>query len=434
MPELQPIRAIRFPTDSANHDISSRIAPPYDVLDEGPKRKLLDVDAHNIVAIDLPVTPPKTVGPDAAYADAGELYRAWREQNVLVQDERPAVYAYEQVYNVGDESYARRGMFAALTVEQFGRPGGGIHRHEKTIKAGTDDRFKLMTATAAQLSPIFGVYDDKGNAVAAVLNKHFDAREPDFHGVTANDRVDHRVWIVDDPADVDAVRAAMATADVFIADGHHRYTTALNYHEAHPESAAAAGCLFVLVPIDDPGLLVLPTHRVLCGVSGFDIAKLIEIIKADGRFTIQLTDHGADGTPQMGDDLPRYGHHAFGVYNPTTGKTYAVSTPAEDPLADLMPERPAVWRTLDVAVFHHLFVDELLRPNFGGDAITYKYPHELSELVRLSHDEPDRVGVIMQATPLRSVCEVSLAGDVMPPKSTFFFPKLATGLVINPLD
>jgi len=434
MPQLKPIRAVRFAKLNPEADVSTKIAPPYDVLDEGPKRKLLEIDEHNIVAVDLPVTPPKTVGPDEAYASAGELYRAWREQGILKQDDKPAVYAYEQVYNVGDETYARRGLFAALGVEEFGRPNGGIHRHEKTIKSGTDDRFKLMSATEAQLSPIFAVFDDKGQSVTEVLNRHFDGREPDFHGKTTGDRVNHRVWIIDNDADIAAIGGAMETTDVFIADGHHRYTTALNYHKAHPDNDAASGCLFVLVPIEDPGLIVLPTHRVLCGVTDFAMDRLVDVIESDARLTIQLTDHGADDTAQMANDLPRYGHHAFGIYDPASGKTYAVSTPGEDPLANLTPDRPEVWRKLDVAVFHHGFVDELMRPNFGGDGITYKYPHELSELIRLSHDEPGRLGVIMQATPLRSVCDVSLAGDVMPPKSTFFFPKLATGLVINPLD
>ena len=429
MPQLLPIRALRYATDSG--DISPRIAPPYDVLDEGPKQQLLSRDPHNVVAIDLPVTPPKTVGPDEAYDAAGELFRQWIRQGVLVQESAPAVYAYEQVYQAGGQQYARRGLFTAVGVEPFNQPGG-IFRHEMTIRSGTDDRLKLMNATAAQLSPVFSVFDDASQKVTNLLAPHFD-RNPDVIGRTEHDHVEHRLWVITDSAVIEKLQAAMRDTEVFIADGHHRYTTALNYHQAHADRPESAGCLMVLVPIQDPGLIVLPTHRVLRNLGGFNMTDLIDAVRADGRFKIEKTAHGADGTPHMVEELPRYGHHAVGLYDPATGRTWAVSAHDEDPLVDDLPDKPAVWRTLDVAVFHELLVDRIIRPRFGGSTITYSYPHELTELIRQCHDQPDRLGVIMQPTPLKSVCDVARANEVMPPKSTFFFPKLATGLVINPL-
>lgn len=431
MPKLHAFPAVRYVTESG--DISSRIAPPYDVLDEGPKQALLAKDPHNIVAVDLPVTPPKTVGPDEAYDAAGRTWRQWLAEGVLQRDDQPTLFAYEQRYTVGGRELARRGLFAALGVEDFNRPNGGIFRHEHTIAGGTSDRLKLMNATAAQLSPVFGVFDDPQQRVAELLADTFE-REPDFRGVTDHDNVTHLCWAVRDEATIRELAAFFAPTDVFIADGHHRYTTALNYAREHPDQPDAQTCLFVLVPTSDPGLIVLPTHRVLCDLADFDMAALLEALEQDERFAVRPTYHGGDATPHMLDELPDAGHHAFGLYEPKRGKTYIITTTEADPLAPLMPERDAVWRQLDVAVFHHLFVDEVVRPRFGGDAVSYKYPHELAELIRLTHDEPGRLGVIMQATPLESVCDVARAGEVMPPKSTFFFPKLATGLVINPLD
>ena len=431
MPKLHAFAAVRYATDSG--DLSARIAPPYDVLDEGPKQALLARDAHNIVAIDLPVTPPKTVGPDAAYNAAGDLYRQWLDEGVLHRESNPTLIAYEQQYTVGQHQLKRRGLFAALGVEEFNRPGGGIFRHEHTIAGGTSDRLKLMQATGAQLSAVFGVFDDPQQRVAELLADTF-AREADFHGTTDNDGVVHRCWVVREPDTIAALDEFFGPTDVFIADGHHRYTTALNYAREHPDRAHAASCLFMLVPSSDPGLIVLPTHRVLCGLEGFEMGELVKTLEADDRFAIEPTRHGGDGMPQLQQELPDAGHHAFGLYDPTRGKTYRVTTTEPDPLAPLMPERAQVWRELDVAVFHHLFVDEIVRPRFGGDAITYKYPHELTALLRDTHDEPGRLGVIMQPTPLQSVCDVARAGEVMPPKSTFFYPKAATGLVINPVD
>ena len=430
MPQLRPFAAVRY--HAPGGDVSSRIAPPYDVLDEGPKQKLLKADPHNIVAIDLPVTPPKTLGPDSAYDAAGDLYRRWLADGVLKRDAQPAIYAYEQVYNVAEQRFARRGFFATLAVEEFNRPGGGIFRHEMTIKGGTDDRLKLMLATDAQLSPVFAVYQDPRKEVAALLEPHFQG-EPAFRGVTPHDNVEHRCWIVTDPQAINGLAEAFRGRDVFIADGHHRYTTALNYSKTNPGKRTADACLFVLVAAEDPGLIILPTHRVMCGVKDFSITKLQEVLEADGRFTLRKSHHGADGTPHMVQDLATEGHHAVGLYDPSTGRTWVLSSRGDDPLAATMPERPRAWRTLDVAVFHQGFVDTILRPHFGGDAITYKYPHELTEFIRLCHETPDRLGAIMQATPLQAVCDVARANDVMPPKSTFFFPKLATGMVINPL-
>ncbi|MHC4993860.1 MAG: DUF1015 family protein [Planctomycetota bacterium] len=432
MPKLHPFNAIHYPTPE-NGDISELIAPPYDVLDEGPKADLLSLNSHNIVKIDLPVTPPKTVGPDEAYEGAGATFRRWLDEGVLTRDEQPAMFAYEQEWVAEGQTIRRRGMFTAVGVEPFGRAGGGIHRHEMTIQGGLDDRYLLMRASQAQMSPVFSVYGDPEGAVSNILAPIFE-REPDAHAVSPHDNVKHRYWAITDEATLGAIAGAMEDVDVFIADGHHRYTTALKYAEDHADNPHAGSCLMVLVAIEDPGLIVRATHRCLCGLEDFSIDALREAIDTDGRLALTETDHGSDGTPQLFEDLPMAGAHAVGIYDPATGKTFTVKAKVEDPLSGDLPEQPRVWRELDVAVFHELLVDRIIRPRFGDDSITYKYPHQVPDLIALTHEEPGRLGVIMQATPLESVCDVSRAGGVMPPKSTFFFPKLATGIVINPLD
>jgi uncharacterized protein (DUF1015 family) len=430
MPKLLAIRAIRY---AAGGDLSTRIAPPYDVLDEGPKRELLSHDPRNIVAIDLPVTPPKTVGPDSAYEQAGDTYRQWLAQGVLVRDAQPALFAYEQFYTTPTGPATRRGLVAALGVEEFNRPGGGIFRHEQTIRGGTEDRLKLMRATRAQLSPVFAVYDDAGGTVREMMNAYF-SRPPDAHGTTQSDGVEHRLWVMRDEPMIDHLQRLFARTDVFIADGHHRYTTALNYSREHPGNSAAAGCLFVLVAMQDEGLRVLPTHRVLCAVNGLTWQALGQAVQRDGRLALAATSRGRDEGASVLEDLPGAGPHAVGLYH-RSQRTWSILTSREnDPLAGELPTRPVVWRTLDVAVLHELLVDRVLRPSFGGAAIEYKYPHEVQQLVRLCLESDDRLGVLVQPTPLGSVCEVARAGQVMPPKSTFFYPKLATGLVINPLE
>ncbi|MFW6059926.1 MAG: DUF1015 domain-containing protein [Phycisphaeraceae bacterium] len=430
MPQLQPIHAIRFST--ADGDISSKIAPPYDVLDEGPKQALLSKDPHNIVKIDLPVTPPKTVGPDTAYNEAGQTMRQWLDEGVLTRDEAPAIFPYEQVYTVSGKQLRRRGLFAALKAEEFNRKGGGVHRHELTIKGGVDDRTKLMYATEAQLSPVFGIFSDPQGEVVAALSDHFDGREPDFHGKTPDDGVEHRVWVVKDEATIAKMQAFFEPTDVFIADGHHRYTTALEYAKAHPDKQQASNCLFVLVASEDPGMIVLPTHRIVCGLESFSMDKLKAAIEQRSEMELVPVKEGADQLDALEAKLPEAGAHAMGLYDPASGQCYLL-TYTDDPLAQLAPDKPEVWRQLDVAVVHELLIDRVLKPQFGGENVTFKYTAELGEVRQQAEADGGRLGVVMQATPLASVMGVSLADEVMPPKSTFFYPKLATGLVVNPL-
>lgn len=449
MPKLNPLTPVRYSLppqppqgDAAPPDISSKIAPPYDVLDEAPKRALLDKDPHNIVAIDLPVTPPKTVGPDEAYASAGELYRAWLAEGVLMRDDEPAVVAYEQVYKLDGQAFRRRGLFATLKVEDFNRRGGGIFRHEKTIAGGIGDRTKLMAATAAQLSPIFGIFSDAEAKVTALLDAEFNGREPDYDGTTANDGVAHRCWLVRDPQKLESIAKFFDQTDVFIADGHHRYTTALEFSQSHEQLVGrklpgADGCLFVLVAAEDPGMIVLPTHRMVTGLSGFSMQALADAVKGRKDLRLTVTEMPREELPSLPEQLSSIGPHAMGLYSPQDKRVWTV-TFSDDPLAQSHADKPEVWRKLDVAILHELLIGQVLKPWSGGQELGFKYTAEVGTLMDMLAAEAKAkrpaLGVLMQPTPLESVMAVSQADEVMPSKSTYFYPKLATGLVVNPLD
>ncbi len=432
MPRIHPFHAIRYATPEG--DVSTRIAPPYDVLDEQPKRALLGRDEHNVVAVDLPVTPPKTVGPDSAYAEAGNLLRRWLDDGTLRRHDQPALFAYEQKYEHRGQRFARRGLFAAVELEPFNRPGGGVFRHEHTIQGGLDDRFKLMQATRAQLSPIFGTFRDPAGHVADRLAPTFE-RKPDFHGVTEHDGVEHRCWRVADETTISALHGYFLGTDVFIADGHHRYTTALEFHRVHPRLPGAARCLFVLVAAEDPGMIVLPTHRVISNMQGFTMERLAAQVATHDQFVLRATEYTGTDLDRLAAGLPETDHHAMGLYDPQTDRGFVLTTRSADPLKDALPDKAEVWRRLDVAVLHELLIDRLIRPEFGGERVRCRYTPETAEVADLSRADPNAsLGVVVQSTPLDAVIDVSHAGEVMPPKSTFFYPKVATGLVINPLD
>jgi len=438
MPQIRPIRSVTYDR-STGADISDRIAPPYDVLDEQSKAALLAKNPSNIVAVDLPHLPPKTVGPDEAYDGAAKTLNQWIEQGALVRNDEPAIYVYQQTYDARGTTYHRRGLIANAVIQPFGeRPAdgsGGIFAHEQTFSEPKEDRLKLMRATKAQLSPIFGLYDDPSNAIAPLLAGVIEQRKADFFGTTTNDGVLHEVWIVQDQQEIARFTEALKPCDTFIADGHHRYTTALNYKqeagdlsEEHP----ANNCLFVLVSMQDEGLIVLPTHRVLGGMDSFSMDQLIQV--SDGKLKIERFEGGDLSALEAA--LPSAGDHAMGLYDPAKPDAglWIATTCSSDPLKQTHANRSDAWRQLDVAVLQHLIVEGICEPTFcGGGKVKWKFPHDLDAFKAVA-DSPDyQLGVIMQATPLASIGSVCRSGELMPQKSTFFYPKLATGLVLNPI-
>src|SRR5450432_2183177 len=263
-------------------EISRLIAPPFDVLDDKSKAALQAKHPNNIVTIDLPFTPPKSVGPDAVYEKANTTLQAWLSSGVLVRDRRPAFYPYSQTFQHNGKTFHRHGFFCTVKIEPF---GPHIVPHEKTYKGAIEDRLKLMRATNAQLSPIFGLFSDPRSEVTKLLYK--DAGKPMLDGTI--DGVRSQLWSVIDADVENEVIRSIGAKHIYIADGHHRYTTALEYKRLAEEAAGgplppahpANYCMFVLVSLQDDGLLILPTHRLIGGLQNFDIAQFKSAIASN---------------------------------------------------------------------------------------------------------------------------------------------------------
>ena len=441
MPTIKPINAIHYPYTN-NNDISGLIAPPYDVLNENTKAELLKQNPNNIVKLDLPHLPPKTVGPDQTYAQAGKQFTQWLEDGTLIKSDTPAYFVYQQTYTVNGHEFKRNGLIGNVAIKEFGPASdntGGIHPHEQTFSEPKADRLKLMQQTQAQLSPIFGLYSDESNDIGYLLNTYIKASDPTFYGTTKNDNVLHQVWVIEDVSEIQKLSKAITGKDLFIADGHHRYNTALTYKNelveklgALPENHPANFCLFVMVSLQDPGMIILPTHRVLGNMQNFSIDKFDDI----------ATDHLSiipfvGSLQELEASLPKAGSHAMGLYDPKnpSGNKFIATTLDYDPLEEQFPNQSVAWRELDVAILQHIIVEKLCEPNFCNDneKVTWKFPHSLEETEQIINTDGYQLAVILQATPLQAVAEVSENQELMPQKSTFFYPKLATGLAINPI-
>lgn len=429
MSEIQPFSAIRFAPASASNDVSTRIAPPYDVLDASGRQALLERDPLNIVRVDLPHVPPKEAGPPAVYEAAARQFRDWLADGTLIREATPALYAYHQRYRHDGVDFTRKMFFARLRLEEFGQ--GSVFPHEQTFGGPKEDRLRLTQATSCNLSPIFGVYEDDRNLVAARIEREIGP-SPLLSGTL--DGVENRIWAVNSSAAIQDVRTLMGEKAVFIADGHHRYGTSLNYRAGLmqqksplPPDHPANFVLCVFCAMEDPGLLILPTHRVLPGV------KLTsQGLVSDSR--IEVTPLNATQADAAVRELARLGPQAVGLFSAAESRYFAVRPRQVELLRSIDSDHSDAWRALGLAFLHAYLLDRRVTPEFcNGKSPEIHYVKAAGPAV----DEARQTGgsvFLLQPTTMAEMRAVCLAGDLMPQKSTYFYPKLATGLVINPLD
>ena len=419
MADVQPLRALRYDPAVAG-SLQALAAPPYDVIDPRQRAELAAQSPYNVVALDLPEAPD---GGDP-YAHAAELLERWQEEGAVVRDDEPALWALVQEYTAPDRRRLRRhGILARVRVEDYGP--GRIRPHERTHPGPKEDRLRLTRATRANLSPIFSLYSDPaGDAWAAVA----PATETAPWGeVTDAEGTVHRLWRTADPAAIAALQAALRDAELLIADGHHRYETARAYAEEVGGEGEHRYVLMCLVALEDEGLTVFPTHRLIRGTTPQTQEALATTLRE--AFDIEPIER-ADLRPPEGD-----GPLAMGYIDAHFQRPFRL-TLKEQAIADrALDGRPEAYRRLDTAVLEAL----VLRGPLGltEDDIAHLrglgYSRTDAEALELVLSGEYDAAFFLRPTPVEQVRAVAAAGVSMPPKSTYFFPKVPTGLLFNPL-
>ncbi len=428
--DLRGFKGWRF-CGGADDEISKFIAPPYDILSADDKTELLSLSDKNIVAVDLPHVPPKDVGPDGVYQRSAELLSEWKASGVLRQEQTPAIYLYEQTFSWAGKEYTRRAMICGVRATELGKD---IIPHEHTFEGPKADRLKLTEYTQTQLSPIFGFYNDPAGRVAELL------AEAPIEGSPCRGKlkeVDEKISAITDEEIIAAIANTLRSEPVFIADGHHRCTTAMNYSRALREAGQidenneANYVMFVLVAKDDPGLLVLPTHRVLQNLAeNFTIQNFINKIPEFewNRCSVEQADlSDADSF------LHRYGPHAMAFMGADPAEIWIGKLTDADAMVKLAPDEKEVWRNLDVAILHKLIIDKALAP-WRGDDLFIEYTPDGRAVLAACQSGRAQLGICLQGTPAADVEAIALAGATMPHKSTYFYPKVATGMVLKPME
>jgi uncharacterized protein (DUF1015 family) len=415
--EVLPLHAVHYDLGRVGA-LADVVAPPYDVIGEEQRAELTARSPYNVVELDLPRDP----GGGDPYEHAAELLRQWTAEGVLTRDSEPTIWALEQGYSALDGSrLTRRGFLARVRLIPYGE---GIRPHERTQPGPKEDRLRLTRATRHNLSPIFALHPgDAWRHLEPAL-----AGDP-WGEVTDDDGTTHRVWRIGDPAVHDALTAELAPGELLIADGHHRYETSLAYEREVGEEGPADYVLMALVSLEDPGLTVFPTHRLISGLAddparqealGTGLKQLFDIEEVpDG----ELDPAGADGVGVFGY-IDSHFKRGFRLRLREAGRL-------EETLADHSP----AYRRLDAAILEELVLKGIL--GMTTDDVAAKrgigYTPRIDEALSKLDAGGYQAAFLLRPTPVDQVREVAAAGETMPPKSTYFFPKLLTGLVFNPL-
>jgi uncharacterized protein (DUF1015 family) len=417
MAEIQPIRALRYDPNRTK-GLQDVVAPPYDVIDEEQRAALEARSPYNVVRIDLPR------GDEDRYERAAALLDDWRRDGAVVLDEAPALWTLAQDYVGPDgQQRTRHGVFARVRVEEYGP--GRIRPHERTHPGPREDRLRLTRATKANLSPIFSLFSDPSGAVAEALRR---AGGDEIWAQTSDDDgTVNRLGRVEDPAAIAAVQDVLSGTELLIADGHHRYETARVYAEEIGGDGPHRYVLMCLVALQDPGLTVFPTHRLVRGLRSDQHETLANALRRD--FEIERLDDTAALAPPSGDAV------RMGYIDAHFKQPYMLIL--RDPaIADAaLPDRAEPYRRLDTAVLEALVLKGALE--MTDDDIDHLnglgYARDFTQALELVQNAEYDAAFFMAPTPVERVQEVAAAGESMPPKSTYFFPKVPTGLLFNPL-
>jgi uncharacterized protein (DUF1015 family) len=436
VPQIRPFRALRFAGDSVG-DLTDVVAPPYDVLSPDDRARLAARHPRNVVRLDA---PGDEIGDEAddRYRRAARTLAAWRSDGTLHKDPRAAIYVYEQMYTIPgtDLERTQRGFFGRLRLEPL-TADSGVLPHERTLAAAREDRYRLLRATGVNTSPVVGLYEDETGRAAAILAR-LAASSPAVD-VSDDDGVRHRLWVVEaegphatEVADLIAIAAA---DPVTIADGHHRYETALRYRDERrmsrscEEDPAFDYLLMLLLETTAEPLTVLPTHRIVRSIGDAGVTALrsrlgeLFAVRPASRSELEETFGGAASAG---------GDGRFGLWTRAGGSLLQARPEVFGPL---IQDGGAAVRTLDV-VRLGVALERLLEIDTGaiadGDRVAYsKSVEEAMAAVDERWADAD-AAFLLEPTPVRSIVEVAREGDVMPQKSTYFYPKALTGLVINP--
>lgn len=426
MADIRAFRAMRYDLDMAG-EIGELTCAPYDIISEEQRQEYLRRNPHNIIRLELPK------GEDP-YTAAGDTLRRWLNEGILKFDMDPGLYIYEMEFLTKvdrGEVKKLRSLVCRVRLEEFS--AGVVLPHEETLSKAKQDRFDLMCAANCNFSSIYSLYQDPEHATRRRLDNLAAGSMPRYE--FSDGLVTHRLWVVNDPAAIEAIQEDFAGRKLYIADGHHRYETALNYRRhLQKQGIDCPGADFVMMTLadmSDEGLVVFPTHRL---VRGLESVNGHELLKACEEY-FEITPVGdADAAQAALDGGYARGRHCFAFYDKV--KWHVLTLKDTCVMENLLPDRSDAYRQLDVSTLHTLILERLMgidRENMANQ-INLTYTRSVQEAVASVDSGWSNCCFLLNPTRVEEICSVAACGEKMPQKSTYFYPKLITGLVMNDLS
>ena len=434
--EIKPFKAFRFDSNVVA-DVGNCIAPPYDVISPAQQQKLYEKSEYNIVRIIKGETTASDNADNNQYTRAADYLDKWVKKGVLKQDQDETIYAYVQNFELADRNLQRSSFIALARLEEFGK---AVRPHEKTLEGPKIDRLNLKRATVAKFGLVFMLYEDEQNIADKIIEKA--SRQEPLIDCADEQQVRHRLFAITAKDDSDAIAKIMLDKNCIIADGHHRYETALNYYK-ETANPAAAYQMTSFVNIRQNGLTILATHRLVGNLQNFRLENLITAM----RENFEITEYPLDSPRAKADAKQKVfarmktGHdsdkNAFGIYS--SGGVYVAVLKNKQAMDLAAPNTSRPWRSLDVSVLHKLILEKLL--GIGekelADGSNIEYIKDVGNAVDESIEKVNRgqkqVLFFVNPTKMQQIQMVTAVGEKMPQKSTFFYPKMYTGLTINKL-
>jgi len=425
MAEIKPFKAMRFNTENAGK-IEELTCPPYDVISPAQRENYINTNEHNVIRLELPIG-------ENPYKEAASLLNKWIDESILKVDSKEALYIYEEEFEAYGERKKFKGFISRVKLTPFSE--GVVLPHENTLSKAKEDRFNLMKTTGCNFSQVYSLYIDEEHTTQSKL----DMLTKDTPNIEFDDgEVIHRLWIINDTVVIKSICDDFKDRQLYIADGHHRYETALNYknycyeNNLTNESSDCDYIMMMLVDMNSDGLVVFPTHRLIHDVADFDEEALIE--KCKEYFDVSKeTDYAL--IEEKLDELYKENICAFALY---TGKETWTKLTLKNPsiMDEILKEESYSVRHLDVSVLHSLVLERVLgidKENMANQ-INLTYTRSFDEAISSVNEKASQAAFILNPTRISEIRDVASEGEKMPQKSTYFYPKLITGLVMNKMN
>ena len=426
MAVIKAFKGMRYNTSKAG-DISKLCCPPYDIISEQQRLDYISENEFNVIRLELPKEG------ENPYANAADILDMWKNQGVLIHEDKPAIYIYEEEFTAYGQRKSIKGIIARVQLEEFSK--GIILPHEFTLSKAKEDRFNLMKATNCNFSQIYALYMDETHTTLKTIDEQSNSTSA--FEFTDSDNITHRLWIVTDEKVIAKLVLDFADRKLYIADGHHRYETALNYRNYCRENGiskqgdAQDFQMIFLVDMEHSGLVVFPTHRLVRNLDSFDKTKVLNGCKAYFDVTEK---HGTDNMESELAKLYDQGKKAFGFYC-GNDEWYLLVLKDTEIMKTMLPDVSAASQQLDVSVLHTLILEKVFgidKENMANQ-INLTYTKFFDEAISTVDSDECQCSFVLNPTRVTEIRDVAAAGEKMPQKSTYFYPKMITGMVMNDL-